>query len=327
MKILVTGGAGYCGSFATRHLLAAGHHVVVFDSLYQGHRAAVPADVAFVAGNLRDADAVAWLFAEHKGFDGIMHFASFTLAGESMQQPLKYLRDNLLAGAKLLEQAVAHDVGRFILSSTANLFDEPEAMPIEPDNKIVPGSPYGESKFFLERMLHWFERIHGLKYACLRYFNAAGDTPDRGEDHDPELHLIPIILQVALGQREQLTIFGGDYPTKDGTCVRDYVHVLDLAQAHMLALEALDRLGSRKYNLGNGNGFTNLEMVEAARAITGHPIPYQIGPRRPGDPAILIASAAKIRAELGWSPQYPTVEQIIASAWEWHSRHPHGYRS
>jgi UDP-glucose 4-epimerase len=327
VKVLVTGGAGYIGSIATAELVKAGHTVVVFDSLYQGHRAAVHPDAAFVEGDLRDVDAVARLFAEHTGFDGIMHFASFTLVGESMQQPLKYLRENLVAGANLLEQAVAHDVGRFILSSTANLFDEPEAMPIEPDNKIVPGSPYGESKFFLERLLHWFERIHGLKYACLRYFNAAGDTPDRGEDHDPELHLIPIILQVALGQREQLTIFGGDYPTRDGTCVRDYVHVLDLAQAHMLALEALDRLGSRKYNLGNGNGFTNLEMVEAARAITGHPIPYQIGPRRPGDPAVLIASAAKIRAELGWTPQYPTVEQIIASAWEWHSRHPHGYQS
>src|SRR5215211_1458247 len=312
MKILVTGGAGYCGSFATRDLLAARHQVVVFDNLYQGHRAAVPADAAFVEGDLRDADTVARLFAQHTGFDGIMHFASFTLAGESMQQPLKYMRENLLAGANLLEQAVAHDVGRFILSSTANLFDDPAKLPIESDERIVPGSPYGESKFFLERLLHWFERIHGLKYACLRYFNAAGDTPDRGEDHDPELHLIPIILQVALGQREQLTIFGGDYPTRDGTCVRDYVHVLDLAQAHMLALEALDRLGSRKYNLGNGNGFTNLEMVEAARAITGHPIPHQIGPRRAGDPAILIASSAKIRSELGWAPQYPTVEQIIA---------------
>ncbi len=268
-------------------LVKAGHTVVVFDNLYQGHREAVHPDAAFVEGDLRDVDAVARLFTEHTGFDGIMHFASFTLVGESMQQPLKYLRENLIAGANLLE----------------------------------------ESKFFLERLLHWFERIHGLKYACLRYFNAAGDTPDRGEDHDPELHLIPIILQVALGQRARLTIFGGDYPTRDGTCVRDYVHVLDLAQAHILAMEALDRLGSRKYNLGNGNGFSNLEMVEAARTVTGHPIPYQIGPRRPGDPAVLIASSAKIRAELGWAPQYPTVEQIIASAWEWHSRHPRGYQS
>jgi UDP-glucose 4-epimerase len=325
MKILVTGGAGYCGSFVTRDLLVAGHQVVVFDSLYQGHRAAVPADVAFVEGDLRDADAVARLFAEHKGFDGIMHFASFTLAGESMQQPLKYLRDNLLAGANLLEQAVAHDVGRFILSSTANLFDDPTKLPIESDERIVPGSPYGESKFFLERLLHWFERIYGLRYACLRYFNAAGGTPDLGEHHDPERHFIPVVLQVALGQRESVTIFGGDYPTRDGTCVRDYIHVSDLAQAHILALESLDRLGSRAYNLGNSNGFTNFEVIEAARTITGHPIPCAIGPRRPGDPAILIASADKIRAELGWQPRYPTLEQIIRSAWEWHRSHPNGY--
>jgi UDP-glucose 4-epimerase len=326
MKVLVTGGAGYIGSICTGELLAAGHEVVVFDSLYQGHEAAVHRDAAFVQGDLGDAEAVARLFQQHTGFDGIMHFASYTLVGESMQQPLKYLRDNLVAGANLLEQAVKHDVGRFILSSTANLFDEPEKMPIEPDNKIVPGSPYGESKYFLERTLYWFERIYGLKYACLRYFNAAGDTPERGEDHDPELHLIPIVLQVALGQREKLTIFGGDYPTKDGTCVRDYVHVLDLAQAHILAIQALDRLGSRKYNLGNGNGFSNLEVVQAAQRITGREIPYEIGPRRPGDPAILIASSEKIRAELGWEPKYPSLDAIIASAWEWHSSHPHGYQ-
>jgi UDP-glucose 4-epimerase len=327
LKVLVTGGAGYIGSIVADELLKAGHEVVVIDNLYQGHREAVPGGAAFFEGDLRDADAVARLFAQHKGLDGIMHFASYTLVGESMQQPLKYLRDNLVAGANLLEQAAAHDVGRFILSSTANLFDEPESMPITPENKIVPGSPYGESKFFLERLLHWFDRIYGLRYACLRYFNAAGDTPDRGEDHDPELHLIPIILQVALGQREKLTIFGGDYPTKDGTCVRDYVHVVDLAQAHILALEALDRLGSRKYNLGNGSGFTNLEVVETARKVTGHPIPYEIGPRRPGDPAILIASSEKIRRELGWQPEYPSLDQFMGSAWEWHRRHPHGYHS
>ncbi|HJZ49018.1 MAG TPA: UDP-glucose 4-epimerase GalE [Roseiflexaceae bacterium] len=325
MKILVTGGAGYCGSFATRDLLAAGHEVVVFDNLYQGHREAVPADVAFVKGDLRDADGVARLFAEHKGFDAIMHFASFTLAGESMQQPLMYLRDNLVAGANLLEQAVVHGVGRFILSSTANLFDDPARLPIEPDERIVPGSPYGESKFFLERLLHWFERIYGLRYVSLRYFNAAGGTSDLGEHHDPEQHFIPVVLQVALGQRESVTIFGSDYPTKNGTCVRDYIHVGDLAQAHILALESLDRLGSRVYNLGNGSGFTNLEVVEAARAVTGHPIPCTIGPRRPGDPAILVASADKIRAELGWRPRYHTLEQIIGSAWEWHRSHPNGY--
>lgn len=325
MRLLVTGGAGYIGSVCAAELVAAGHEVVVFDNLYQGHREAVPPEAAFVEGDLRDTNAVARLFQQHKGIDGIMHFASYTLVGESMQQPLKYLRDNLVAGANLLEHAVANGVGRFILSSTANLFDEPETMPIEPDNKIVPGSPYGESKYFLERTLHWFERIYGLRYASLRYFNAAGDTPGRGEDHDPELHLIPIVLQVALGQRPKLTIFGGDYPTKDGTCVRDYIHVLDLAQAHILAMEALDRLGSRKYNLGNGSGFSNLEVVEAARRVTGRDIPYEIGARRSGDPAVLIASSEKIRSELGWAPKYPELEQIIASAWEWHSSHPNGY--
>ncbi len=326
MKVLVTGGAGYIGSIAAAELLKANHEVVVIDNLYQGHREAVHPDAALIEGDLRNSDDVAKVFREHTNIDAIMHFASFTLVGESMQQPLKYMRDNVVAASNLLEQAVTHNVGRFIFSSTANLFDEPEKLPIEPDEKIVPGSPYGESKFFVERMLHWFDRIYGLRYACLRYFNASGDTPDRGEDHDPETHLIPIVLQVALGQREKLTIFGGDYPTRDGTCVRDYVHVVDLAQAHILALEGIGRLGSRKYNLGNGSGFSNLEVVETARRITGQPIPYEIGPRRSGDPATLIASAAKIREELGWEPQYPRLEQIIGSAWEWHSTHPHGYR-
>lgn len=326
MKVLVTGGAGYIGSIATAELIAAGYEVVVIDNLYQGHAAAVHPDAVLVEGDLRDSDVVARLFAQHKGIEAIMHFASFTLVGESMQQPAKYLRDNLVAGINLLEHAAANGVGRFILSSTANLFDEPESMPIEPDNKIVPGSPYGESKFFLERSLHWYERIHGIRYACLRYFNASGDTPDRGEDHDPETHLIPIVLQVALGQREKITLFGGDYPTRDGTCVRDYVHVVDLASAHILALEGITKLGSRRYNLGNGSGFSNLEVVEAARKITGHPIPHEIGPRRAGDPAELIASSTKIREELGWSPRYPEIEQIMATAWEWHQAHPNGYK-
>lgn len=325
MKVLVTGGAGYIGSIVTAELLAAGHDAVVFDSLYQGHRGAVPEGVPLVVGDLCDAGAVARLFQEHRGIDAIMHFASYTLVGESMQNPLKYLRENLVAGANLLEQAVKHDVGRFILSSTANLFDDPEKMPIEPDERIVPGSPYGESKFFLERTLYWFERLYGLKYACLRYFNAAGGTPDRGEDHDPELHIIPIVLEVARGKREKLTIFGNDYPTKDGTCVRDYVHILDLAQAHILSMEALDRIGSRKYNLGNGNGFTILELIETAEKVTGREVAYEFGPRRPGDPGVLIASSERIRQELGWAPKYTTLEQIVGSAWEWHMRHPNGY--
>ncbi len=325
MKILVTGGAGYIGSITTAELVQAGHDVVVFDNLYQGHADAVHPEAAFVQGDLADQAALKRLFAEHRGIDGIMHFASYTLVGESMEQPLMYLRDNLVNAANLLEQAVAHDVGRFILSSTANLFDDPERMPIDENERIVPGSPYGESKFFVERLLHWFARIHGLRYACLRYFNACGDTPGRGEDHDPETHLIPIVLQVALGQRRHITVFGDDYDTPDGTCVRDYIHVVDLAQAHILAMEALDQLGSRKYNLGNGSGFSVLEVIETARRVTGHPIPHVVGPRRPGDPAVLIASSETIRRELGWQPRYTELEDIIRSAWEWHQAHPHGY--
>lgn len=327
MKILVTGGAGYIGSVATAELIAAGHDVVVVDNLYQGHREAVHPDAQFVQADLADMDAVKNIFGQHTGIDAVMHFASYTLVGESMQNPAKYLRDNTVAGVNLIDAAVAAGVGRVIVSSTANLFEKPDSMPIEPDNTIVPGSPYGESKYILERTLHWYERIHGLKYACLRYFNAAGGTPNRGEDHTPELHLIPVVLQVALGQREAITLFGGDYPTRDGTCVRDYVHIVDLAQAHILALDGIARLGSRKYNLGNGDGFTNLEVVQAARRITGHAIPCTIGARRPGDPAVLIASSKKIREELGWQPRYPSIDQIIGSAWEWHQSHPNGYRT
>jgi UDP-glucose 4-epimerase len=325
MKILVTGGAGYIGSITTAELIKAGHEVVVVDNLYQGHAGAVHPQATFVQLDLADRPGLATFFTEHSGFDGIMHFASYTLVGESMQKPLLYLRDNLVNAANLLEAAVEHGIKRFILSSTANLFDDPARIPIDENERIVPGSPYGESKFFIERLLYWFERIYGLKYACLRYFNACGDTPERGEDHDPETHIIPLVLQVALGQREHFTIFGDDYPTRDGTCIRDYVHVVDLAQAHILAMTNLDRLGSRKYNLGNGNGFTVKEVVDMARRVTGHPIPCVVGPRRPGDPAELVASSESLRRELGWEPRYSDLETILASAWEWHQSHPKGY--
>ena len=242
-----------------------------------------------------------------------------------MEQPSLYLRDNVVNGLNLMESAVAHGVSRFILSSTANLFDEPEEIPIKSSERIVPGSPYGESKHILERYLHWMDRIHGMKYAALRYFNACGAAhEDLGEDHDPETHLIPLVLEVALGQREKIIIFGDDYDTRDGTCVRDYVHVLDLAQAHILALRALGE-GSRTYNLGNGRGFSVKEVVETARAVTGHPIPAEVGPRRPGDPATLIADSEEIKAELGWAPHYPELRQILESAWAWHKKHPRGY--
>ena len=326
MKILVTGGAGYIGSVTTGELIRAGHEVVVLDNLYQGHRAAVHPQAVFVQGDLADPRCLRDLFAAHAGIDGIMHFASYTLVGESMALPLKYLRDNLVNAANLLEAATTAGVRRFILSSTANLFDDPERMPIAEDERIVPGSPYGESKYFIERLLHWFGRIHGLRYACLRYFNACGDLPDVGEDHDPETHLIPLVLQVALGQREAITVFGDDYPTRDGTCVRDYIHVVDLAGAHILALEALDRLGNRQYNLGNGQGYTVMEVIEACRKVTGHPIPHIVGPRRAGDPATLVAGSDAIRRELGWQPRFPNLDDIVESAWEWHRAHPHGYK-
>ncbi len=325
MKILVTGGAGYIGSITTAELVQAGHEVVVFDNLYQGHRAAIHPDAQLVQGDLRDTAAVARLFREQRGIDGVMHFASYTLVGESVQQPLKYLRDNLVHATNLLEQVIAHDVGRFILSSTANLFGQPQRIPIDEQEPLIPGAPYGESKLFIERTLHWLHQIHGLRYACLRYFNAAGGTPERGEDHDPETHLIPLVLQVALGQREHIKVFGDDYPTHDGTCIRDYVHVVDLAQAHMLAMEHLDSLGSRVYNVGTGSGFSVLEVIQMARRITGHPISHIVTPRRPGDPARLVASSKRIRRELGWQPRYPDLEAIIGTAWEWHRTHPHGY--
>jgi len=323
MKILVTGGAGYIGSIVVEQLVLANQSVIVFDSLFQGHRAAVHPQAVFVQGDLADPAAVAAAFRQHQP-EAVMHFASHTLVGESMQAPFRYLGDNVTNALNLLRAAVDHGVRRFILSSTANLFDAPERIPIAETEPIVPGSPYGESKHIIERFLYWLDRIHGLRYTALRYFNAAGATEERGEDHHPENHLIPIVLQVALGQREHVTIFGDDYETPDGTCVRDYIHVADLAQAHILALEALDR-GSRVYNLGNGQGFSVKQVIETARQITGHPIPSRVGPRRPGDPAVLVAGSQRIRDELGWGPQFPDLRDIVATAWHWHRRYPHGY--
>ena len=323
MHILVTGGAGYIGSIVVEQLIASGATVTVFDNLSQGHRAAVHPAATLVVGDLTDRAAIDAALAEHQP-EAVMHFASHTLVGESMQKPFLYLGRNVIGGVNLLESMVAHDVRKFILSSTANLFDAPEKMPITEDERIVPGSPYGESKYILERMLYWLDRVAGLRYAALRYFNAAGATAERGEDHDPELHLIPIVLQVALGQRAEVSIFGDDYATPDGTCVRDYIHIVDLAQAHVLALQALDG-GSRIYNLGNGQGFSVRQVIETARRITGHPIPARNGPRRPGDPAVLVAGSEKIRRELGWQPRFPAVEQIIDTATAQSSRHPNGY--
>lgn len=326
MNVLVTGGAGYIGSVGVRELVREGYEVVVVDNLSQGHREAVHDDAYFVEADLRDRGVVNAVLDEHAP-DAIMHFASKSLVGESMEQPFLYLDDNVRAGINLMKAAASHGVERFILSSTANLFGAPDEIPIDETEEISPGSPYGESKFILERMLHWLDDLDVLRFATLRYFNAAGAaSPDLGEDHRPETHLIPIVLEVALGQREKIEIYGDDYDTNDGTCVRDYIHVQDLAQAHILALDALDD-ESRVYNLGNGNGYSVREVIDTAREVTGQDIPAEVGPRRPGDPAALVASSEKIRNELGWTPRYPDLESIIASAWEWHQKHPHGYQS
>lgn len=325
MKVLVTGGAGYIGSVVVEQLVRAGESVVVLDNLSQGHREAVDPAAGFVMADLLDRPRVDAILARERP-DAVMHFAARSQVGESMRQPFLYLRDNIVGGMNLIESAADHGVRRFILSSTANLYDRPTHMPIPESEPVIPGSPYGESKWALERLLHWCDRLYGMRFATLRYFNAAGATARLGEDHRPELHLIPLVLQVALGQRERITIFGDDYRTPDGTCIRDYVHVSDLAQAHLLALGALDR-GSRTYNVGNGLGFSVREVLAAAREVTGHPIPAETGPRRAGDPPVLVAASQQIRDELGWRPQFADLREIVVSAWEWHRRHPAGYRT
>lgn len=323
MKVLVTGGAGYIGSVVTEVLVEDGAEVAVLDDLSLGHRAAVHPAATLHVATLADRAAVDAVMKQERP-DAVMHFASRSLVGESMKHPFLYLGDNVTCGLHLLQSMVEHGVSRFILSSTANLFGQPERIPITEDERIAPGSPYGESKHVLERLLAWTSEIHGMRYAALRYFNAAGASATRGEDHAPETHLIPLVLQVALDQRERISIFGDDYDTRDGTCIRDYIHIVDLAQAHVLALRALDG-GNRIYNLGNGEGFSVQEVIATAREVTGHPIPSTIGPRRPGDPPTLIAGSAKIREQLGWKPVFPELRQIIETAWAWHNRHPEGY--
>jgi UDP-glucose 4-epimerase len=326
MSILVTGGAGYIGSHVVEQLIERDYDVVVFDNFQAGHRAALSPKAHLVEGDLLDAAAVRALFERHS-FDGILHFASRIQVGESMQNPFLYLRDNVHASENLIEAAVEHNVNRFILSSTANLFDQPTHIPINEEEPIIPGSVYGETKAYAERLLYWMDRIYGLRYCALRYFNASGAHPDGhiGEDHQPETHLIPIVLQVAMGQRAHVDVFGDDYPTPDGTAIRDYIHVIDLADAHILALEALKEGPSRVYNLGSGRGYTVMEVVEAARKVTGHPIPTRMAPRRAGDAAALVADNTKISTELGWYPEYNSLEAIIQTAWAWHQSHPHGY--
>jgi UDP-glucose 4-epimerase len=323
MGILVTGGAGYIGSVAVEELTKGGYEVVVYDNLMQGHRQAVHPQAVFVEADLADQERLDAAFEEHS-IQAVMHFAAHSIVPMSMREPLRFMRENAGNAINLLETMMAHDVKRFILSSTANVYGDPERIPIQEEDRLAPSSPYGESKLMIERILHWCEVRHGLRYASLRYFNAAGASEAYGEDHNPETHLIPVVMKVALGQRKHLEIYGDDYPTRDGTCVRDYIHVVDLAQAHILALEALDE-GSRIYNLGNGEGFTVQEVVATAREVTGRSIPAIVAPRRPGDPATLVASSEKITRDLEWEARFPDLKDIIESAWRWHRGHPQGY--
>jgi UDP-glucose 4-epimerase len=323
--VLVTGGAGYIGSVVAEELLEEGHRVIVFDNLSRGHRQAVPGGAELITGDLSDRDGLPQILRS-RSIDAVMHFAALIEAGESMKEPEKFFRNNTANALSLLEAMLEAGIKRFVFSSTAALFGNPLRTPIEEDDLLQPTNAYGESKLLVERMLAWFHQIHGLRYATLRYFNAAGAaSPDKGESHHPETHLIPRILKVALSHLEHVNIFGTDYPTPDGTCIRDYIHVSDLARAHLLALNGLDDSSQLIYNLGNGQGFSVRQVIEVARKVTGHPIPVIESSRRPGDPAVLIASSERIRRQLGWKPGFPDLETIVASAWQWHRRHPDGY--
>jgi UDP-glucose 4-epimerase len=327
MRILVTGGAGYVGSHCLRRLLAAGHEAVVYDNLFQGHREAVPAGM-LVEGDLRDEAKLTALMRDRK-IDAIMHFAALALVGESVERPHLYYKNNVVGTFHLLEAMRQAGVTRIVFSSTTATYGTPEKMPIAETTPQQPINPYGFSKLVVEHMLDDYAAAYGFGYAALRYFNAAGAASDAqiGEDHTPESHLIPIVLQVALGQRESISIFGDDYPTSDGTCVRDYVHVEDLATAHLAALERLQPGKAIKVNLGTGRGYSVREVIEACRKITGHPIPAVNAPRRAGDPPALVADARLAGELLDWKPKYTTIESIVETAWRWHQSHPRGYQS
>ena len=327
MAILVLGGAGYIGSHTVYELIDAGRDVVVVDNLLTGFRQAVHPKARFYQADIRDRAAMDKVF-EAEDIEGVVHFAASSQVGESMTDPLKYYDNNLYGTTVLLQSMVAHGVKKIVFSSTAATYGEPESVPILESDKTQPTNCYGETKLAMERMMSWVSRAHGLKYVALRYFNACGAhiSGAIGEAHDPETHLVPIILQVPNGKRDHVSIFGDDYPTKDGTCVRDYIHVSDLAQAHVLALDYLLKGGDNNvFNLGNGVGFTVKEVIDTARAVTGHPIPAQVSPRRAGDPAQLIASSAKAVEVLGWKPKYNDLSTIISTAWKWHQSHPDGY--
>jgi UDP-glucose 4-epimerase len=326
MKVLVTGGAGFIGSVVVAQLVEAGHDVTVYDNLSKGRRDAVSPGAELIQGDIADRPALDAVFRQGN-IDAVMHFAASIEAGESMQVPEKYFSNNTTGALVVLQTMLKHRVPRFVFSSTAAVYGEPKRVPILEDDELMPTNVYGESKLLVERMLVWMNRIHGLRYASLRYFNAAGATESLGELHDPETHLIPLVLQVAQGKRPHISIFGTDYDTPDGTCVRDYVHVSDLANGHLLALNGLAQHSKLIYNLGNGRGFSVRQVIEAARKITGHAIPAVESPRRAGDPAVLVASSEKITCELGWNPEFPELESIIESAWKWFQKHPAGYET
>ena len=323
MKILITGGAGYIGSIVSEYCIQAGDEVVVYDNLSTGHRESVHDDALFVRGDVGDRELAAATMKQ-QSIDAVIHMSGFIEAGESMRDPGRYFRNNTCRPLELLEAMVDAGVHRILFSSTAAVYGNPQTEILREDHPLNPTNAYGESKLQFERLLDWYERIYDIRHAALRYFNAAGATAARGEDHRPESHLIPLVLQTALGQRRSVTIFGTDYPTGDGTCIRDYVHVVDLAQAHIKALGSLvDQ--SLHYNLGNGRGYSVREVIDAARRVTGIDVAVEEAPRRPGDAAVLVAGAGRIAADLGWKPEHPTLEAIIASAWQWHRENPQGY--
>lgn len=327
MTVLVTGGAGYIGSHTVAELLDHGEQVVVVDHLGQGHRNAIPGDVPFYGIDIRDETSLVDILARHQ-VDAVIHFAANSLVGESVKDPLKYYHNNVAATAQLLSAMVKQNVSQIVFSSTAAVYGEPVRTPIDEADPTQPTNPYGETKLAIEKMLRWCHQAYGTKSISLRYFNAAGAHPTQeiGEDHNPESHLIPIVLQTALGQRPEVPLFGDDYPTPDGTCIRDYIHVMDLASAHRLALYRLRQGGgAESFNLGNGQGFSVKEVVETARLVTGRSIPVTVNPRRAGDPAILVASSTLARTTLDWTPLYPSLEEIIRTAWAWHQAHPNGY--
>lgn len=328
MSVLVLGGAGYIGSHTVDRLVDQGQNVVVVDSLVTGHRAAINDKAKFYQGDLADQDFMRKVFAENPEIDAVIHFAAYSLVAESMKKPLKYFDNNTAGMIKLLEVMNEFDIKNIVFSSTAATYGIPEKMPIMESDPQDPINPYGESKLMMEKIMRWADEAYGTKFVALRYFNVAGAKPDGsiGEDHGPETHLIPIVLQVAQGKRDKLQIFGDDYNTPDGTNVRDYVHPFDLADAHILAVDYLRKGNeSNAFNLGSSTGFSNLEIVEAARKVTGKEIPAEIAPRRGGDPDSLIASSDKAREILGWKPQFDNIERIIETAWAWHSSHPNGY--